>query len=131
MGIGYFGCLYDLFVTGIFLSQLNIISDGIIEKDRLLGDDAHQAADRMQGIIFDIYPVNQYFTAGRVVANSNLLTVLPAYFIESTGYRDQLVCRPLPFALPSLHLEMLWHIRNDRSSANQWLRARLVDAANG
>jgi DNA-binding transcriptional LysR family regulator len=75
-----------------------------------------------------VLTVNQYFTAGRVVANSDLLTVLPAYFIESTGYRDRLVTRPLPFALPSLHLEMLWHIRNDRSSAHQWLRARLLDA---
>jgi len=97
-------------------------------RDHGLADQVLAGLNRKRRVVLT---VNQYFTAGRVVANSNLLTVLPAYFIESTGYRDQLVCRPLPFALPSLHLEMLWHIRNDRSSANQWLRARLVDAANG
>lgn len=76
-----------------------------------------------------VLTVNQYFTAGRVVANSDLLTVLPAYFIESTGYRNELVSRPLPFTLPGLHLEMLWHIRNERSSAHQWLRARMLEVA--
>jgi len=97
-------------------------------RDHGLADQVLAGLNRKRRVVLT---VNQYFTAGRVVANSNLLTVLPAYFIESTGYRDQLLSRPLPFALPSLHLEMLWHIRNDRSSANQWLRARLVDAANG
>ena len=41
--------------------------------------------------------VNQFFTAGRVVAHSNLLTVLPRHFVSVTGIADQLVLRPLPF----------------------------------
>ncbi|MEO5697707.1 MAG: LysR family transcriptional regulator [Burkholderiaceae bacterium] len=72
--------------------------------------------------------VNQYFTAGRVVANSNLLTVLPACFVESTGCREQVVTRPLPFHLAGLHVAMLWHMRHERSSAHEWLRARLQEA---
>ena len=94
-------------------------------RDHGLADQVLAGLNRKRRVVLT---VNQYFTAGRVVATSDLLTVLPAYFIESTGYRDQLVTRPLPFALPGLHLEMLWHIRNDRSSAHQWLRARLLDA---
>ena len=94
-------------------------------RDHGLADQVLGGLNRKRRVVLT---VNQYFTAGRVVANSDLLTVLPAYFIASTGYRDQLVSRPLPFALPTLHLEMLWHIRNDRSSAHQWLRARLLDA---
>jgi DNA-binding transcriptional LysR family regulator len=94
-------------------------------RDHGLADQVLAGLNRKRRVVLT---VNQYFTAGRVVANSDLLTVLPAYFIESTGYREQLVSRSLPFALPSLHLEMLWHIRNDRSSAHQWLRARLLDA---
>ena len=94
-------------------------------RDHGLADQVLAGMNRKRRVLLT---VNQYFTAGRVVANSDLLTVLPAYFIESTGYRDKLVSRPLPFALPGLHLEMLWHIRNDRSSAHQWLRARLLDA---
>ena len=76
-----------------------------------------------------VLTVNQYFTAGRVVANSNLLTVLPAFFVDSTGYREQVVTRPLPFELAGLHISMLWHQRHDRVSSHQWLRARLLEAA--
>jgi DNA-binding transcriptional LysR family regulator len=76
-----------------------------------------------------VLTVNQYFTAGRVVANSNLLTVLPAFFVDSTGYREQVVTRPLPFELAGLHISMLWHQRHDRVSSHQWLRARLLETA--
>jgi DNA-binding transcriptional LysR family regulator len=73
--------------------------------------------------------VNQYFTAGRVVATSDLLTVLPAYFVGATGCHERLVTRPLPFLLPGLHVSMLWHQRHDRHSAHQWLRERVLEAA--
>lgn len=76
-----------------------------------------------------VLTVNQYFTAGRVVASSNLLTVLPAFFVRATGYHEQVVTRPLPFQLDGLHVAMLWHQRNDRVSSHQWLRARLLEIA--
>ena len=76
-----------------------------------------------------VLTVNQYFTAGRVVANSNLLTVLPAFFVDSTGYREQVVTQALPFDLAGLHIAMLWHQRHDGVSSQQWLRARLLEAA--
>ena len=91
-----------------------------------LADQALAALNRKRRIVLT---VNQYFTAGRVVANSNLLTVLPAYFVEATGYDEHVVTRPLPFDLAGLHVAMVWHQRNDRSSAHQWLRARLLEAA--
>jgi DNA-binding transcriptional LysR family regulator len=91
-----------------------------------LADQALAALNRKRRIVLT---VNQYFTAGRVVANSNLLTVLPAYFVSATGYREQVVTRPLPFHLDGLHVAMLWHQRNDRVSSHQWLRARLLEAA--
>ena len=91
-----------------------------------LADQALAALNRKRRIVLT---VNQYFTAGRVVANSNLLTVLPAYFVEATGYDEHVVTRPLPFDLAGLHVAMVWHQRNDRSSAHHWLRARLLEAA--
>jgi DNA-binding transcriptional LysR family regulator len=91
-----------------------------------LVDQALATLNRKRRIVLT---VNQYFTAGRVVANSNLLTVLPAYFVEATGYHEQVVTLPLPFDLAGLHVAMVWHQRNDRSSAHQWLRARLLEAA--
>lgn len=73
--------------------------------------------------------VNQYFTAGRVVAHSDLLTVLPEVFVNATGFREKVVTRPLPVELPALHVDMLWHQRSDRSLAHQWLRERMLEAA--
>jgi DNA-binding transcriptional LysR family regulator len=69
--------------------------------------------------------VNQFFTAGRVVANSDLITVLPRHLIASTGMTEALLYKDLPFTLPAVHLDMLWHERDGRSPAHKWLRSHL------
>jgi DNA-binding transcriptional LysR family regulator len=69
--------------------------------------------------------VNQFFTAGRVVANSDLITVLPRHLIAATGMTDALIHKELPFQLPAVHLDMLWHERDARSPAHKWLRMHL------
>ncbi len=69
--------------------------------------------------------VNQFFTAGKVVASSDLITVLPRHLIASTGMTDALLHKELPFPLPAVHLDMLWHERDARSPAHQWLRQHL------
>ncbi len=69
-----------------------------------------------------VLTVNQFFTAGRVVANSNLLTVLPRHFVGVTGIADALVLRNLPFAVPAVHVDALWHGRRETDSAHRWLR---------
>jgi len=60
-----------------------------------------------------VLTVNQFFTAGQVVARSDLLTVLPRHFIASTGIDEQLSQRPLPMTLPQVHVHMLWHRRQE------------------
>ena len=50
-----------------------------------------------------VLTVNQYFTAGRVVANSNLLTVLPASFVGAAGFREKVVTRAAIRAGASAH----------------------------
>jgi DNA-binding transcriptional LysR family regulator len=76
-----------------------------------------------------VLTVNQFFTAGRVVANSNLLTVLPRHFVSVTGIADQLVLRPLPFDVSPVHVDALWHRRSQQRSAHVWLRQAVVRAA--
>jgi DNA-binding transcriptional LysR family regulator len=76
-----------------------------------------------------VLTVNQFFTAGRVVANSNLLTVLPRHFVGVTGIADQLVLRPLPFDVSPVHVDAVWHRRSQQRSAHAWLRQALVRAA--
>ena len=76
-----------------------------------------------------VVTVNQFFTAGRVVANSNLLTVLPRHFVNVTGFADELVLRDLPFAVPAVHVDALWHHRADRDGAHEWLRGAILGLA--
>ncbi len=89
-------------------------------------DQALAALNRKRRVVLT---VNQYFTAGKVVANSNLLTVLPASFVTAAGFQEKVLTRPLPFPMDSLRVTMLWHMRHDRVSSHQWLRDRLIEAA--
>jgi DNA-binding transcriptional LysR family regulator len=89
-------------------------------------DQALAALGRRRRIVLT---VNQFFTAGRVVAHSDLLTVLPEGFVGATGYREELVTREVPLALQPVHVDMLWHHRNEEHPAQRWLRAQVVAAA--
>ncbi|MDP3701743.1 MAG: LysR family transcriptional regulator [Hylemonella sp.] len=86
-------------------------------------DEALAGLDRQRHIVLT---VNQFFTAGRVVATSDLLTVLPRHFVSVTGIADQLVLRELPFKVPDVHVDALWHRRLQHSRAHTWLREVLA-----
>jgi DNA-binding transcriptional LysR family regulator len=86
-------------------------------------DEALAQIDRERQILLT---VNQFFTGGRVVANSNLLAVLPRHLIAATGMTKELVAKELPFAMPPVHIEMLWHERDARNQAHKWLRQHLM-----
>jgi DNA-binding transcriptional LysR family regulator len=73
--------------------------------------------------------VNQFFTAARVVARSDLLTVLPRHFFEDIASADGLIACELPLAVPTVHVESLWHRRTDPLAGHRWLRQVMADAA--
>jgi DNA-binding transcriptional LysR family regulator len=89
-------------------------------------DEALAALGRERRIVLT---VNQFFTAGRVVAHSNLLTVLPRSFIHATGWADALVWRALPLQMPTVHVDALWHQRRRHGPAQEWLRSAVAKAA--
>ena len=76
-----------------------------------------------------VLTVNQFFTAGRVVATTDLLTVLPRHFVGVASVRDELVWRPLPMTLPPVHVDTLWHRRRNHDPAHRWLREAIARAA--
>ncbi len=86
-------------------------------------DEALAGLDRRRHIVLT---VNQFFTAGRVVSTSNLLTVLPRHFVSVTGIADQLLLRELPFKVPPVHVDAVWHRRLQHSGAHAWLREVLA-----
>ena len=73
--------------------------------------------------------VNQFFTAARVVAGSDLLTVLPLRFVPVTGIADALVHRTLPFDVPTVHVDALWRRRGTQQAATAWLLQALAQSA--
>ena len=95
---------------------------------RALGyvDQALTALGRQRRVVMS---VNQYFTAGRVLTQSDLLTVLPLAFLPATGHEAQLLVRELPFELGPIQVSMLWHMRHDAEPAHRWLRERVLRAA--
>jgi DNA-binding transcriptional LysR family regulator len=86
-------------------------------------DEALTLLNRTRNVVLT---VNQFFTAGKVVAHSDLLTVLPRHFVSVTGFADQLVQRELPLSVPAIHVDALWHQRQDGDSGHAWLRAQVA-----
>lgn len=89
-------------------------------------DEALASLGRQRRVVLT---VNQFFTAGRVVETSDLLTVLPRHFIRVTGREEQLVQRPLPFDVPPVHVDSLWHRRQAQRPDHAWLRMAIATAA--
>lgn len=89
-------------------------------------DEALAALGRSRRVVLT---VNQFFTAGRVVETSDLLTVLPAHFIDTTGRAEALVQRDLPFDVPPVHVDALWHRRQGQRGDHAWLRQALATSA--
>jgi DNA-binding transcriptional LysR family regulator len=76
-----------------------------------------------------VLTVNQFFTAARVVAQSDLLAVLPRHFVSQADVGNELVIRSLPFEMPIVHVDAMWHKRQQHNSAHQWLRSAVVASA--
>ncbi len=92
-----------------------------------LVDEALAALGRRRRVVLT---VNQFFTAGQVLAQSDLLTALPMTFIAATGVQHKIVTRPLPLQLAPVALEMIWPVRLDADPAQRWLRG-LVQKVTG
>tara|TARA_R110001599_G_scaffold51113_2_gene143705 strand:+ start:199 stop:1173 length:975 start_codon:yes stop_codon:yes gene_type:complete len=88
-------------------------------------DEALQSRGRTRRIVLT---VNQFFTAARVAAECDLLTVLPRHFLELADEPQRLVARALPLEVPAVHVDALWHNRQDTSSAHRWLRDAVMRA---
>lgn len=121
----------------------------IMRKDHPLADreltlDAYCAADhvlvnfsgRLQGQADKILQgigrerrvmltVNQFSTAGQIVGGSDLLSVMPIHLIALNRMEPLLVVKKLPFALPGLKIDLLWHERDARDPALKWVRSSL------
>jgi DNA-binding transcriptional LysR family regulator len=70
--------------------------------------------------------VNQFSTAFHMVALSDLIAVVPRHLIEASNFAGQLVIKALPFQLPIVYVDMLWHERDTRHPVHKWLRETIM-----
>ena len=89
-------------------------------------DEALAALSRQRRVVLT---VNQFFTAGRVVATTDLLTVLPRHFVGATGMEHELALADLPLPVTAVHVDALWHRQATHNSAHRWLRAAVERAS--
>ena len=89
-------------------------------------DEALASLGRTRRIVLT---VNQFFTAGRVVVGSDLVTVLPRHFVKLTGLAEHFVLRELPFDVAPVLVDSLWHRRQGQRSDHAWLRLAMAAAA--
>lgn len=78
-----------------------------------------------------VLTVNQFTTGAQVVAASDLLSIIPVQLIATSRMADLLTWTRLPFELPPLKIDMLWHEREGRDLAHRWLRNTLKEVAHG
>ncbi len=88
-------------------------------------DEALASLGRRRKIVIT---VNQFFTAGRVVTGSDLLTVLPRHFVQVTGIADTLVQKALPLDVLPVHVDAVWRRRGPQQAAMPWLLQALLRA---
>ena len=69
--------------------------------------------------------VNQFYTVGRVVADSDLISIVPHHLLQTLGMTTLLTTKELPFELPVVHVDMLWHDRDSRKAPHGWIRQQL------
>ena len=88
-----------------------------------------EALDRLGRERRVMITVANFFTAGAVVHQSDLLTVLPRSFVPATGFAARLALAELPFEMPGIEIGLLSHRRHAQDTAQRWLRATLRRAA--
>ncbi len=67
-----------------------------------------------------------YESACRIVADSDLLLTLPRRYAQQRRRESGGVLLSLPIAVPPLELHLYWHRQHDQEPANHWLRGQLL-----
>ncbi len=64
----------------------------------------------------------------RLLPDSDLLMTIATPMAGRACAEFGLVSKPLPFELPALSYQMLWHERTHRQTSHRWLRQQLLEA---
>jgi DNA-binding transcriptional LysR family regulator len=76
-----------------------------------------------------ILTLNQFASAARVVAQTDMLTTLPIHFVAASGMAPSLWTAELPLPVPPVLVDAWWCQALDTQPAHQWLRAAVLQAS--
>jgi len=71
--------------------------------------------------------VNQFFVAPQILANSDLIAILPTRVVQLSGMSNQLHVTAVPVEIPFSFVKMMWHERSHHNSAQAWFRTKLTE----
>ncbi len=121
------------------MAKANPLARGTLTKARFLAarhvqalaeGTGHQRVDKLlrrAGLPRELVLSVPHFVAlPFIVAESELVAVVPEVLAERTRESLKLVRRDVPVALPSFEVNLFWHERVHRDAANQWLRDLVV-----
>jgi DNA-binding transcriptional LysR family regulator len=66
-----------------------------------------------------------------VVANSNLIAVLPARLAQGIARQLPIRIWPVPIKLPEQSIALYWHERTHKDAAHEWMRTQISDVCRG
>jgi len=69
-----------------------------------------------------------FFSACRVVENSNMLLTMPESAAKMFSKQLKISIYELPVELPSIDVHLYWHLNVDKDPANRWLRNKILMA---
>ena len=70
--------------------------------------------------------INNFAGASRIIANTNLIAMMPSLTVESQLLSGELVCREAPIHLERTRLSAYWHRRSEKDPGILWLREKLA-----
>ncbi|WP_430461728.1 LysR substrate-binding domain-containing protein [Thalassolituus sp. LLYu03] len=70
--------------------------------------------------------VSSFVAIPPVVANTDLIAVVPQRLAQQAPWADALQQAPLPFDCPPVALQLIWHQSRERDQAHLWLREQLL-----
>ncbi|MDN4590285.1 LysR family transcriptional regulator [Xenophilus aerolatus] len=82
-----------------------------------------------QGVVRNVVArIPQFSVLPYLVADTDLLVILPKRVAELFVQRGGMKALPIPVPLPHFEVRMHWHVRHQENSAHRWLREQVAAA---
>ena len=104
------------------LDPAGVLADAIAERDLAGARDIAAVSDTPAIVA----TVPSFLALGPIVANTDLLAIVPRILASTSAAKEKLRILELPIELPPYSVKQYWHERFHADPANTWLRNTLM-----